>query len=164
MALLFKIALVVHVLSAIIWVGGVLFIAMVGVPSLNALKPELKRRLLIDMGRRFRTIGWSCLALLVLTGSFMMWTWGATWSNVLDLSFFAHGHTALLGKKLLLVLVMLVTTGVHDWWLGPKSARQGSNAPSRERDRKLASFLGRLTGILVIAIVLLAVFVARPWL
>lgn len=163
MPFLYKIAVVIHVFSAVIWAGGVLFIALVGVPSLGKLAPDLKRQMLIEMGNRFRTVGWTCLTLLVITGSYMTYLWGATWSNLLDLSFFEHGHSRVLGRKLILVALMLVVSAVHDWWLGPRSARMEMSDEEKERARQLASYLGRITGLLVIGIVFLAVSVARRW-
>ena len=161
--LLYRVAVMVHVLGAVVWVGGVLFMGMVAVPAAKKLDDELRRKLLDDLGRRFRPIGWTALGLLVASGIYLMWHWGATVATVLDLSFFEHDHTRKLGYKLLLVVAMLVVSGLHDFWLGPRATREGRTPQEMERDRKLAGWLGRTTGILVILIVVLAVLVARPW-
>lgn len=161
--LLYRIAVIVHVLSAVMWVGGVLFMGMVAVPAAKKLDDGLRRQLLDDLGRRFRPMGWTALGLLVATGIYLMWHWGATVGTVLDLSFFEHGHTQKLGYKLVLVGMMLVVSGLHDFWLGPRATREGRSPEEIARDRKWAGMLGRGTGILVILIVVLAVFVARPW-
>lgn len=161
--MLYKICVILHVLSAVTWVGGVLFIGMIAVPAARKLEPDLKRELLTNLGNRFRTVGWSALAILLLTGSYMIWFWGARLHNLLDLSFFQAPHTAVLSKKFLLVATMLVISGIHDWYLGPRAAQPGLDPATTERYRKLASYLGRITGLLVILIVILATFVARPW-
>jgi uncharacterized membrane protein len=160
---LYKIAVAVHVLSAIIWVGGVLFMGMVAVPAARRLQPRIRRAVTTRLGMAFRPVGWTCLALLVVTGTYMMTSWGATWQNVFDLSFFQAPHTRLLGYKLVAVIVMLGLSGVHDWHLGPKASETEEGSDEAERYRKIASWMGRLTGILVIVIAVLAVFVARPW-
>lgn len=159
---MYRIALTLHVLSAVVWVGGVLFVGTVAVPVAKGYSPRVRRRLMADVGRRFRAIGWGALAVVVATGGYLLWHWGARPSTLIDLSFFEHDHTRLLGYKLILVVGMLFTSGLHDFWLGPRASVGERSDDQRERDRKLASILGRLTGVLVILIVILAVFVARP--
>ena len=161
--LLYRFAVSIHVLSAVVWVGGVLFMGMVAVPAAKKLNDELRRELLDDLGRRFRPIGWTALGLLVATGIWLMWNWGATWATVFDLSFFEHEHTRTLGYKLILVLAMLIVSGLHDFWLGPRATREGRSDEDVAKDRKLAAIMGRITGGLVVLIVVLAVLVARPW-
>lgn len=64
----------IHVLSAITWVGGMLFIALVLVPTARALGDDrLRTRLMQESGYRFRTIGWIALALLAVTGLLNLW-------------------------------------------------------------------------------------------
>lgn len=164
MPALYKWAVALHVLAAITWVGGVLFMGMVAVPAGKKLPPPERRLVIAAVGQRFRPIGWSCLTILILTGSYMAWSWGARASNLLDLSFFSLGaqHRAL-GYKLLSVLVMLGVSGYHDWYIGPRSTEIPLGSPEAEQMRKTAGRLGRITGILVLLIAVLAVFVARPW-
>jgi uncharacterized membrane protein len=156
----YRLLVVLHVLGAVTWVGGVLFMGLVAVPVARRLAPDLRHRITVDVGRQARTVGWIALAVVLATGIAMANAWGADWATVFDGSFFAYTpRNRLLGWKLLLVAAMLVVTGFHDWVLGPRHA----HAPGDERARKLASRLGRVTGLLVIAIVVLAVYVARAW-
>lgn len=162
---LYKISVVLHVLAAIVWIGGVLFMGAVAIPAAKQLSPKESSLIIGAVGFRFRPIGWTCLALLVLTGSYMTWSWGATWGNLFDLSFFQKGaQYRALGYKLIAVTLMIGVSAYHDWYLGPRSA-SAISADSAEAAtmRKLAGRLGRATGILVLVIAILAVFVARPW-
>ena len=159
----YKVVVAVHVLSAIIWVGGVLFMGLVAVPAARGLKPRIRREVTTRLGLAFRPVGWVCLTTLVATGTYMAAKWGATWANVFDLSFFQHQHTRLLGYKIVAVLVMVGVSFVHDWFLGPKAAQAQEGSAEAERYRQWASWLGRITGVLVLVISILAVFVARPW-
>ena len=162
--LIYRIAIITHVLAAVVWVGGVLFMGMIAVPTAKKLNDEQLRRKLLDvMGRRFRPVGWTALGLLVATGIYLMWHWGARWETVLDLSFFEHDHGRMLGYKLLLVLPMLVISALHDFWLGPRATDSDRSPEEIERHRRWAGVLGRITGVLVVVIVVVAVFVARPW-
>jgi uncharacterized membrane protein len=122
------------------------------------------REALRAVARRFRPIGWSALAVLVATGSVFLYRWGATWETLADLSFFEAPHARLLGYKLLFVGVMLVVSFVHDFVVGPRAARAEPNTDRAKTLRRAAAVLGALTGGLVLAIVVLAVFVARPYL
>ena len=163
---LYKISVVIHVLSAITWVGGVLSMGAVAIPAARQLPPAQRSAIIGAIGWRFRPIGWTCLALLVLTGSYMAWSWGATWANLFDLSFFQRGaQYRTLGYKLIAVTLMLAVSGYHDWFLGPQSAAPdiAADSPEAALMRKRAGRLGRATGILVLVISVLAVFVARPW-
>jgi copper resistance protein D len=163
MSPLYKIAVVIHVLSAVIWVGGVLFMGLVAVPAARKLAPKTRRAVTTRLGFAFRPVGWVCLTLLVVTGTYMMYSWGASWENVLDLSFFGAAHTRLLGYKLIAVIVMLSVSFAHDWYLGPRAAEAEHGSEQAETFRRVAGWLGRITGLLVLVIVFLAVFVARPW-
>ena len=154
----------VHIVSAIVWVGGVLFLGVIAIPAARKLEEAERREVVSLLGRAFRPVGWTALSLLILTGSLMMIRWGATWSNLADLTFFHSPHTRILGYKLITVTLMLVISGVHDWYLGPKASEMPLDHPKRGKVRTLSSWLGRVTGILVLIIVAFAIVLARPWL
>ena len=130
----------VHVLSAITWVGGMLFIALVLVPVTRKLEdPSLRTRLVQETGRRFRTIGWIALALLVFTGLLNLW-----------------GQPFLLRAprfhwKLGLVVLALLLSAFHDFVLGPRAGVPGADPSARVR----ASWIARLNVLVALAIVLL---------
>ena len=130
----------VHVLAAITWVGGMLFIALVLVPTARALDDaRLRTRLIQESGHRFRTIGWVALALLVATGPLNLWL-----------------QPALLRAprfhwKLGLVVLALILSGFHDWVLGPRAGAPGADPSVRLR----ASWVARLNVGVALAIILL---------
>lgn len=67
------IALLLHVLSATIWVGGMFFAYVCLRPAAaGALEPPLRLRLWADTLARFFRWVWLAAALLLLTGFFMM--------------------------------------------------------------------------------------------
>src|SRR5512145_1127021 len=64
----------VHVLAAVTWAGGMLFIALVLVPVVRRLPdPALRTRLVHEVGVRFRAVGWVALGVLVATGLVNLW-------------------------------------------------------------------------------------------
>lgn len=155
----------IHILAAIAWIGGMLFLVTVMVPLLR--KPEMRAKaaeLFHVVGLRFRTVGWVALGLLVLTGITNLAFRGYSWAQVGNGQLFAgpFGHT--LATKLVLVLALLVLGVVHDFWLGPRAtilAREKPNSPERERARKIASWMGRTSMLLALAVVALAVMLVR---
>ncbi len=161
MSWLYDLAVVVHVLSATIWVGGVVFMGAVAVPMARKMSTVDRQEVTKRLGFAFRPVGWIALALLVLTGIYMSHAWGASFQNVLNLEFFTAPHLRLLGFKILAVSIMMLVSGIHDWFIGPRSALV-PDSHKAEQMRRIASWLGRITGLLVIIIVVLAVFVARP--
>lgn len=65
-------ALGVHVLAAVVWVGGMLMMLAVVRPAAVALiEPPLRLRFFCDMFRRFFAIVWLTIALLLATGFWM---------------------------------------------------------------------------------------------
>src|ERR1035437_3878987 len=60
----------IHVLAAMLWLGGMFFLGVVGAPLLRAIEPpELRQRLFQLIGERFRTVGWCAIAVLLVTGT-----------------------------------------------------------------------------------------------
>jgi len=129
-----------HVLAAITWIGGMLFIALVLVPVTRRLDDvALLRPLVQATGRRFRAVGWIALALLVATG-------GANLAVRPELL-----HAPRFWVKTGLVALALVLSAVHDFVLGPRAGRPDRHPSARVQ----ASWLARLEIVVVLAIVAL---------
>ena len=72
------IALFLHVLSDVIWIGG-MFLAYVAVrpAAIEVLEPPQRLKLWSGIFRRFFPWVWACVILLLATGFFMMGRMGA---------------------------------------------------------------------------------------
>src|SRR5665647_975936 len=69
MSTAYYINVTIHVLAAFIWLGGMFFLALVGAPVLRAVEPVALRQVLFDqLGRRFRSVGWITIGVLIVTG------------------------------------------------------------------------------------------------
>ena len=117
-----------------------LFIALVLVPVVRALDDgKLRTRLVQESGRRFRTIGWIALTLLVLTGILNLWfqpfLLRAPWFH----------------WKLGLVVLTLILSAFHDSVLGPRAGLPGADPAARVR----ASWVARVNVLIALAVVLL---------
>jgi copper resistance protein D len=135
-----------HVLAAITWIGGMLFIALVLVPVTRRLEDAaLRTRLVHAIGLRFRTVGWIALAALIVTGLVNLWL-----------------QPYLLGSprfhwKIGLVILTLILSAFHDFVLGPRAGRPGADPSARVR----ASWVARLNVLVVLVIVWLGLSLLR---
>ncbi|MBI4635778.1 MAG: DUF4149 domain-containing protein [Candidatus Rokubacteria bacterium] len=130
----------VHVLAAITWIGGMLFVALVLVPVTRRLEDAaLRARLVHAIGVRFRAVGWIALGLLVVTGLANLWYR----PYLLEAPRFHW--------KLGLVLLALVLSALHDFVLGPRAGAPGADPSIRVR----ASWVARINVLVVLVIVLL---------
>lgn len=135
-----------HVLAAITWIGGMLFIALVLVPVTRRLEDRgLRTRLVHEAGLRFRTVGWIALGVLVGTGLVNLWM-----------------HPVLLQSprlhwKLGLVVLTLILSAFHDFVLGPRAGLAGADPSARVR----ASWIARINVLLVLVIVALGLSLLR---
>ena len=64
--------LAVHLLSAVVWVGGMAFALLVLRPSLHVLAAPDRLALHVEVFRRFFKIVWHAMPLLVLSGDVMV--------------------------------------------------------------------------------------------
>ena len=98
-------ALWVHVLGVVVWLGGVLYQAHVVLP--------MARRdgvpLFADAARRQRPIGWTALGLVVLTGLFNVTRLGSL-ERVME-----SGAGLLLAGKLIFVLLLIAIAAQRDF-------------------------------------------------
>lgn len=166
MPISYQIAVLLHVLAAVVWVGGLLFLGGVALPASRTLDDEQRAREIVRLlGQYFRPIGWSALAVLVASGAYMMWIWGARPGNIWDGTFFGTIRARWLGIKVLLVGLMIAVSGLHDWYVGPKASSLESEGETERagRWRIYAAVLGAVTALLAVAVVLLASVIARPW-
>jgi putative copper export protein len=148
-------AVFLHLSAAIAWIGGMVFLVAVVVPALRHDREAL-RATMQTFGKRFRTVGWVCLATLVATGTFNLLHRGYSLGDIVSGAVFAGAWGHVLAHKLGLVAVILVLSGVHDFWIGPRAVREGG-----EGLRKTASMLGRVTFACALAVVALAVTLVR---
>lgn len=131
----------VHVMSAVTWLGGMLFIALVLVPVARRVQdPHVRADLISQTGKRFRAVGWIALGLLVATGLTILsrrpWLLRAPAFQL----------------KAALVVIALGLSVLHDFVLGP---RVGKLPPRETAARRRVSWIARLNMLIAAAIVLL---------
>jgi uncharacterized membrane protein len=164
----YQLSVYLHILGAMVWVGGMLFLSLVVVPVARRLPPGERAQLLDAIGRRFRVVGWSCVALLIVTGIINSGYRGVTWGSLASGAILDTSFGRLLCLKLALVGAMVVVTALHDFVLGPRSTRAlvaspdaATSAAGRRAMRWLA-VLGLLLALLVVAVASMLVR-GVPW-
>jgi uncharacterized membrane protein len=153
----------VHVLAAMLWLGGMFSLALAGAPVLREVEPPALRAMLFArIGRRLRGVGWGAIAVLVATGIGNLAFAGAfRGGRILSSELWrsAYGHT--LALKLAAVAAMIAVSAVHDFWLGPLAGRLTPGSPEALRARTRASWLARINAVIGIVVVIAAVRLAR---
>lgn len=160
---LYHLNVTLHVLAAFLWLGGMLFLGVVGAPVLRQVEPPaLRAALFRDLGLRFRGIGWAAIGVLVVTGVGNLWLRGLfRWDLFTTAHFWATPFGRALGWKLAAVTAMIVVSAVHDFILGPAASVARAGTPEALRMRRWAALLARANAILGILVVLIAVRLAR---
>lgn len=159
------IALLLHILAAVIWIGGMVFLGIVLIPVLR--DPTLRAQavpLIQRTGRRFRNLGWTCLVILVVTGIINLGRWGVDWARFTNGAFWASTWGQILGVKLGLVAATLVLSLLHDLAIGPRATaklKEAPGSPEALRLRRLASWMGRVNLLIGIGIVAVAIMLVR---
>ncbi len=134
-------------------------------PALRRLDDRAQRaRLLADVGERYRLVGWAAIAVLLVTGGInAVGRWGP--DALASPAFWRSEPGTLLLAKLLLVVVIVALSGVHDFVLGPRLSslsRATPEEPAAAGLRRQTLRLARLNMILALVVVLLAVLLVRP--
>jgi putative copper export protein len=186
---LYHLNVTVHLLAALLWLGGMFFLALVGAPALRKLEsPALRARIFHELGVRFRTVGWWCIAVLVATGLVNLHFRGLLHGDaLLSADFWSSRYGNALAWKLVGVTGMITVSWIHDFVVGPAASRAaaasgresadggGDGAESADgprveeqvdegevaRLRRRASWLARANGVLGIVVVWAAVRLAR---
>lgn len=134
----------VHLLAAIVWVGGTVALVFVAVPPVQQLEGEARARLLREFGRRWRPIGWSALGVAVVTGIVLAVRAHAFESAPSDFDLVLAVKGALVG-------LLVAGAYLHDFVLGPGLARQVREG-KQQSVRPLLVGIGRANLLLTIAI------------
>ena len=153
-----------HILAAMLWLGGMFFLGIVGAPVLRRVEPPALRQQLFDgLGRRFRRVGWITVGVSVVTGVINLWYRGwLHWDGVLGSAGFWRTTTGTaLGAKLAFVALMLAVEAYHDFAIGPRAGQVEPGSIESVRLRRQASWLARMAALSGLGIVIAAVFLPR---
>ena len=108
-----------HVIAAVVWVGGNLILAMVIVPHFRQNLPPVQRILLLtQIGKRFEPIVWGCIGILCFTGIVNIFF-------ALDLTSptaISNAFMRTLLIKIGLFFILVILTALHSMIFAPRLA------------------------------------------
>jgi uncharacterized membrane protein len=162
---LYLLAVWLHLLSAIIWIGGALFFSLVLVPAMNALADTRLRPLLVRAAAlRFRTVSWMCFATFLVTGWIALDQRGITPALLVTPDFWGGPWGRTLAEKLFVVALILMISALHDFVLGPRAAavmERAPGSPEAMRLRRQTTWIARLNLLLGLIVVALGIMLVR---
>jgi putative copper resistance protein D len=172
---MYQAAVLLHLASAIVWIGGSLFLALVLLPVLRKIAAQsaqgesnvgLPPGVLGSVARRFRWMSWLCIVLLVATGFHILPSrYGIGFNDFFTLG----GHfVGTLQIKVALVAMVIWLRFMQDFLLGPYvnrllEAAQSGAEPHRRMGllRRTLIWVARVNVALMVAIVVVAVTMTR---
>lgn len=162
---MYYISLFIHILSAIFWIGGMLFTVAVLVPaSRHKIIAPNRGTFFKIIGEKFSRISWVLFLILIITGITNLTTRGFDWRLFFSLDFWQTGFGYYLGIKLIIFSIVLIISGLHDFYFGPKAAElmeSNPNSPKTQTFRKISSWLGRLNLVFGLLILYYAIRIVR---
>jgi putative copper export protein len=145
-----------HLLAAAVWIGGTVALVFTAVPVLRRLPQEQRADTVRQLGRRWKPIGWTSLAVLGASGAWLAFGyWGA---DDADLLFDTENGHILIAKALLYV-VLVTSAALHDFVLGPRLNRQIREGRPRTLSRPM-QIVGWITFAATLALPVLGVVLA----
>ena len=149
-----------HLLAAISWIGGTIFLSVVLVPVLKREPFASQKALLFrTIAMRFRVVVWGAIAALLLTGPLLLHQRGIPIAD-------PSGWPMVLVVKLGLVAILLLLTLTHDLIIGPRVGRI-VQLPTKSRTRfdhtlvLWSPWVARFSLVLALAVLLAAVVLVR---
>jgi uncharacterized membrane protein len=149
-----------HLMAAVTWIGGMLFLSLVLIPALRREGMDRTRAdVLKAAGKRFRVLVWVAVLVLLVSGPFLLAGRGLSLLQ-------PDRWPAVLTAKLGLVGVIILLTALHDLILGPRMTdRRQSTESAQSALRAIlvrsSAWVPRLSVLIALAILWLAVLLAR---
>lgn len=162
---MYYLSVFIHILSAIFWIGGMLFTVAVLVPaSRHQLLANKKGAFFALIGRKFSRISWILFIVLIITGITNLLARGYELADLATSKFWDSSFGRPLFIKLNLFGLVLILSGIHDFYAGPKAAALMDNDPDNSKTktyRKLSSWIGRINLLLGLGILYYAMRLLR---
>jgi putative copper export protein len=129
-------------------------LVFVGVPAIRTLEGEARATAMRTLGRRWRPLGWSAMAVAILSG---------LWLTELNGGFTEETGSDFDGTliaKSVLVVLLVVGALVHDYVLGPRLQQElKAGDPSAPATRRRLVVVGWFTFALTLAVPILGAVV-----
>ena len=135
----YHISVFLHLLSALVWLGGMLSLAILVVPTARYLRSKWGNEVYVEViakaGRIFRVVGWTSFLILIITGFLNV---HFRYGSILE----GFEKSGVVHAKVGIVLLVFILTFLHDVILAPRFEREPA------RYSKVSSILGRVAFLL----------------
>lgn len=162
---MYQVLVLIHLISAITWLGGMLFLLMVMIP-LARRDAGVGFGTLRAAAEKFVPVAWAAKIVLAGSGAYLAWEY---W-NVRPETFFTGSSHFLdyLQRKTGIFVIVVILSLLHDFWLGPRmmdrleQARATGAELPRGPGRLFVQWAARINLVLVVWIIAFAVWMTRP--
>ena len=114
---MYQVLVLIHLISAITWLGGMLFLLMVMIP-LARRDADVGFGTLRAAAEKFVPIAWAAKLVLAGSGAYLAWEY---WNVRPDTFFTGSSHFLdYLQRKTGIFVIVVILSLVHDFWLGPR--------------------------------------------
>lgn len=143
----------VHLLVSVIWIGGMIYTALVLMPSMTSIDPPQRGRLLASVAKRFTIVAWSSVLILLATGllktpSRMLVDASSGYGRILLIKHIAFVFMILIGA----IITFVVAPKIYKH--SPHAGEQPSPVFLQAQARvKVLSSMNMILGILVLLLV-----------
>ncbi|HTM94093.1 MAG TPA: CopD family protein [Flavisolibacter sp.] len=148
----YHISVWLHIIGVSFWIGGMLFLPMVLLPSIKN-HPD-RRNLLMATGLKFRFAGYIVLALLLVTGILNMYLRGidVSWKFLV-----ISRYGKLVITKIILFLLILAVSLVHD----VQARKRLQSEEEKMRFKIIARWSGRILLLISLTMAFIGVVLSR---
>lgn len=140
--------------------------------TVAVLVPASRNKLLVQnrgaffkiIGEKFSRISWLLFLILIITGITNLMGRGIPIESLIYSAFWNSQFGSRLLIKVHLFAAVLILSGIHDFYAGPKAARlmhEDEQSPRTQKFRKVTSWIGRINFLLGLAILYYAIRLAR---
>ncbi|QFG02740.1 hypothetical protein [Tepidiforma bonchosmolovskayae] len=157
-----------HILGIALWVGPQVFLAVVWGPASRQIA-DLPTRVaaMRTITRRFGYLGGLGLALVIVAGTYLVFTWRDYYAIPSDAEFTSLRFGVWFIIKMNVLLVMLAVVALHTFWAGPKQLRlyeakargEAVDEGALRRARMVSMVLSVLGLLLTLAIMVIGVMI-----
>jgi uncharacterized membrane protein len=145
-----EVIVIIHLLAAMIWVGGSVALVFAGVPAIRILEGEPRGRAMRELGLRWRPLGYSALGVAAITGVVLA---SDDWSEG------RSPFKTVLWVKVALSVALITVSYLHNYVYGPRL--QGEIREGRpERTRPTLVVVGWISLALTLTVPVLGAILA----
>lgn len=117
-----------HIIAAMIWIGGMVLVAFAVMPEVRRLDSPVRQTFLWHFVGRLRVLMWSAYAVAGLTGALNLWFRGIGVEHFLRTEWLASSSGRVIGAKTALYVLSGLVALVHERAPGVRAARWGGRA------------------------------------